>query len=465
MKTLIFFIGLVLVTSVFMGSFAQEPTMTLTFTADNSGQNVPLNSILIENLTQGGETTIFAPDTILVINYVVGIGENETIGANVFTVFQNYPNPMEGQTTVNLYLPGRENVLITISDIFGRDIFRQEYMLDYGKHSFTFLPGKENLYFLTARLKHQSRTIKMFNSPSNTHGFGISNLEYSGQHNGIEYYKSGNNLNSFVFDQGDQLRFTASSALGERTIIDTPSGDQTYTFRYGSGGQPCPGMPTIADIEGNTYNTVLIGSQCWMKENLKTTQYSNETPIENLTNNSDWQNNTTGAFAWYNNDIDWKDSYGALYNWYAVDNASGLCPTGWHVPTDAEWTQLVDYVVAQGFANHWDNPNGTGNALRSCRQVNSPLGGECNTSAHPRWEAHDTHHGFDEFNFSGFPGGNRYGNGSFDHIGYKGDFWSSTESFTDNAWYRDIWFGDGEVFRASNGEKDSGFSVRCLKDE
>ncbi|MBW6492907.1 MAG: fibrobacter succinogenes major paralogous domain-containing protein [Lentimicrobium sp.] len=455
----------VLMIGMIMGTFAQKPTMTLTFTADNNGQHVPLNSILIENLTQGGDTTLFSPDTILVINYVLGIGENETIGANVFTVFQNYPNPMEGQTTVNLYLPERENVLIIISDIVGRDIFKQEYMLDQGKHSFTFLPGKENLYFLTAWLKHQNQTIKMFNSPSNAHGFGICKLEYNGRQSGIEDYKSGNNTNNFVFDMGDLLRFTASSVLGERTIINTPSGDQNYTFQYGSGGQPCPGMPTITDIEGNVYNTVLIGEQCWMKENLKTTKYRNNTPIEYPgTDNDAWQNNTTGAYAWYNSDIGWKDSYGALYNWHAVNNATGLCPTGWHVPSDAEWTQLVDYVVAQGFPNQWDNPNGTGNALRSCRQVNSPLGGECNTSAHPRWEAHDTHHGFDEFSFSGFPGGVRYNVGSFATIGYYGYWWSSNEGSTDFAWFSSLNYDNSSVVKLGYG-KAHGLSVRCLRDE
>jgi uncharacterized protein (TIGR02145 family) len=89
-----------------------------------------------------------------------------------------------------------------------------------------------------------------------------------------------------------------------------------------------------------------------------------------------------------------------LYNWHAVNNANGLCPTGWHVPSDAEWTQLVDYVVAQGFPNKWDNPNGAGNALKSCRQVNSPLGGDCNTTSIPDGILMTTHHGFDEFGFS-----------------------------------------------------------------
>jgi hypothetical protein len=294
------------------GAFAQKPSMTLTFTADDNGQHVPLNSILIENLTQGGDTTLYAPDTVLVLNYVLGIGEDETIGANVFKLFQNYPNPMKGQTTVNLYLPKRENVLITISDMVGRDKYKQEYLLDYGKHSFTFLPGTENLYFLTARIGTQSQTIKMFNSRSNAQGEDYCKLEYNGQQSGTEDYKTRNNINNFVFDLGDQLHYTASSALGERTIIDSPLGDQTYTFQYGSGGMPCPGTPTVTDIDGNVYNTVQIGTQCWMKENLKTTTYSNGTPIPNVTDNQCMVNLTTGAYAWYNNDISWKDKYGSV---------------------------------------------------------------------------------------------------------------------------------------------------------
>jgi len=230
-----------------------------------------------------------------------------------------------------------------------------------------------------------------------------------------------------------------------------------------SGGFVC-GVSTITDVDGNVYNTVLIGNQCWMKENLKTTKYRNGTPIEYPgTDNNAWQNNTTGAYAWYNNDINWKDSYGALYNWHAVNNTNGLCPTGWHVPTDAEWTQLVDYVVAQGFPNQWDNPNGAGNALKSCRQVNSPLGGDCNTTEHPRWESHSTHHGFDEFGFSALPGGYRNTHGSFNYIGTDGNWWSSTELSSTYAWYRGMYYSYGYVHRYYLN-KTYGFSVRCLRD-
>ena len=132
------------------------------------------------------------------------------------------------------------------------------------------------------------------------------------------------------------------------------------------------------------------------------------------------------------------------------------------MPSDAEWTQLVDYVVAQGFPNQWTNPNGAGNALKSCRQVNSPLGGDCNTSIHPRWDEDVTHHGFDEFGFTGLPGGGRYADGFYE-VGWAGDWWSSTESSASDAWYRDMFFTDGSVYR-NDTNKALGFSVRCLRD-
>lgn len=166
--------------------------------------------------------------------------------------------------------------------------------------------------------------------------------------------------------------------------------------------------------DGQTYNTVQIGAQCWMKQNLKYLPAvvgpgtsSSTTPYYYVYGYTGTSVNTAKATANYQN-------YGALYNWPASLTA---CPTGWHLPSDAEWTQLTNYVVSQGYPNSSNDPNGAGNALKSCRQVNSPLGGVCNTMEHPRWGAHGTHHGFDEFGFSAFPGGSRYTSGTFHLIG------------------------------------------------
>lgn len=437
-----------------MSAMAQKATITLTFTADNNGQHMPLNSILIENLTQGGDTTLYAPDTVLVLDYVTGMNEVGSNSNNGFILSQNYPNPMKGKTIVRLWLPERNDILITISDIIGKEVVNQEFQLEQGTHLFTFYPGRESLYFLTVHANQICRTIKMFNSRGAVAFEGFCKLEYNSTKTGSGGYKARVMMNNFLFDLGDQLKYTASSVLGDQTLIDMPYGDQTYTFQYGSGGIPCPGMPTVIDIDGNQYNTVLIGTQCWMKENLKTTTFRDGTSIPNITGTNAWYLNTTGAYVWYDNDISWKDKYGTLYNWYATVNPNGLCPTGWHVPTYEEWTNLTDYI---GGLN---SPHG--DELKSCRQVNSPQGGGCETSEHPRWEQHNTYYGTDDYGFSGLPGGARMISGGYLYLGNKGYWWTSTDIYS-YAWYRYLNY-DSDAVHGGYYSRRFGYSVRCLRD-
>ncbi len=224
-------------------------------------------------------------------------------------------------------------------------------------------------------------------------------------------------------------------------------------------GQPGQG---VTDIDGNFYPSVVIGNQEWMAENLKTTKYRNGVAIDYPgSNNSEWQNNTTGAYAWHNNDIDWKDIYGALYNWHAVNNNFGLCPVGWRIPSNDDWDELRNYLVDQGYPND-DLINGAGNALKSCRQVSSPLNGNCDTSEHPRWDSNSSHYGTDLFGFSALPGGKRNSSGSFYGIGFYGSWWSATEYGGPYSGYR--WLGnDVGFFGFNNGGKGDGLSVRCVR--
>lgn len=123
-----------------------------------------------------------------------------------------------------------------------------------------------------------------------------------------------------------------------------------------------------------------------MSENFKTTRYNNGKPILNAANSSQWENNTNGAYSIYNN------AYGFLYNWFAVNNDNGICPEGWRVPIKEEWNELINYL------RNYDNiiSSNVGNRLKSCRQVNSPLGGECDTDAQPRWNTDELHFGRDQ---------------------------------------------------------------------
>ncbi|GET29349.1 fibrobacter succinogenes major paralogous domain-containing protein [Prolixibacter sp. SD074] len=203
------------------------------------------------------------------------------------------------------------------------------------------------------------------------------------------------------------------------------------------------------DADGNVYSTVVIGDQKWFAENLKTTRYNDGTPIPNVLSDTDWASLTTGAYAWYENDeATYKNAYGALYNWYAV-NTGKLCPTGWHVPTNAEWETLIDYAGGKIAA---------GGELKSTRTA---------PDAHPRWESPNIAAN-DEYGFSALPGGYRlYFVGTFDgtffDVGNLGDWWSSTETDATYAWTRSMSYEFGSVARSPSNKK-YGYSVRCLRD-
>jgi uncharacterized protein (TIGR02145 family) len=199
---------------------------------------------------------------------------------------------------------------------------------------------------------------------------------------------------------------------------------------------------TVTDIDGNTYNTVQIGTQIWMSENLKTSRYRNGGSIPYVVGNSDWQALTTGAWSNYNHDAANDPIYGKLYNWYTTLGDT-LCPTGWGVPTDAEWTILTTYLGGESVA---------GGKMKS---VGTAYWNDPNTGA------------TNESGFSVLPGGARSSIGSFANISYVAFFWSATEFDNTNAWNRGLGNNNGYVIRnlnIVNSSKSSGASVRCLRD-
>lgn len=208
---------------------------------------------------------------------------------------------------------------------------------------------------------------------------------------------------------------------------------------------------TVKDIDGNVYHTVTIGTQTWMVENLKVTKYRNGDPIPNVTDATAWGNLSTGAWCNYNNDATNNTKYGKLYNWYAVFDSRNIAPVGWHVPTDAEWTTLTDYVaahlgtsisVAKALAATTDwTTSTTDGAIGNNLSINNSSG------------------------FSAFPGGYRAINGTFLLVGNDGFWWRSEGGYTDTAWYRHMSCKSGGVWVSGNyGNGKSSFSVRCVKD-
>ena len=268
-------------------------------------------------------------------------------------------------------------------------------------------------------------------------GLGSFSCELTGLEEGTTYYVRAYAVNSVGTAYGNQVSFTTNAAP-----------------------QPCPGAATVTDYDGNTYNTVQIGQQCWMKENMKTTHYSDGTSIP--------LGNTTSynvAYRYYPNDSSSNVSaYGYLYNLKAVmrnsspsssnpSGVQGICPMGWHVPSDAEWTQLTDYVSNQSqyvcgssstyIAKALASTTGWISSTYNCAVGNAPANNNAT-------------------GFSAVPAGGCF-RGDFNDFGSRAYFWSAAQRGGNNAWCRNL-RSDSSSVNSSRINKVDGFSVRCLRD-
>jgi uncharacterized protein (TIGR02145 family) len=253
----------------------------------------------------------------------------------------------------------------------------------------------------------------------------------------------------YVFEYATDTLFTFVCPVSGCTDESASNYNPEAVIEDGScayGPLECGGASTVT-FDGYTYELVVIGDQCWFAENLRTEHYANGDAIPGELNNSEWSNTTEGAQAVYNNDASNLADYGRLYNWYAVDDARGLCPTGWHVPTDGEFMTLE---MELGMSESEANSTGYRGTDQGNQMKSSP-------SDDPSWDGTNTS------GFSALAGGYRNNVGYFNDGGNLGAFWSSSPYGT-FAWYRKLNSGNAEVYRYYSNPRN-GFSVRCVRDE
>ncbi len=270
--------------------------------------------------------------------------------------------------------------------------------------------------------------ITLTTKTSDNNGIGAFSSSITGLSANATYYVRAYATNSVGTAYGNEISFTTHAA-------------QLFS--------------TVTDIDGNVYHEVTIGTQTWMVENLKTTKYRNGDAIPYVADNATWSALTSGAQAAYNNDAANATKYGLLYNWYAVADSRNIAPTGWHVPTDAEWTTLENYLIANGYnfdgrttynniakslaaTTDWYTSTGIGNIGNDLTQNNTS-------------------------GFSALPGGYRYLNGQFYYLLSFSNWWSSSASSATTAWYRNLASYEASSYYSTEG-KANGFSVRCIKD-
>jgi uncharacterized protein (TIGR02145 family) len=213
---------------------------------------------------------------------------------------------------------------------------------------------------------------------------------------------------------------------------------------------------TLKDIDGNVYRTVTIGEQLWMAENLKTTKYCNGDSIRTTSPATlDITSESTPKYQWAydGNEINIA-IYGRLYTWYAVIDSRNICPSGWHVPTDAEWTILTDYLTNNGYGYKGNRDEISKSMAATSGWTTNYIDGNVGNDQMSN----------DKSGFSAFGGGYRYGNGAFNGFGSFGYWWSATEVYATTALYRNLSYYHNDVYRDSSS-KQNGISIRCIKNK
>jgi len=369
-----------------------------------SGVTNVVGTVKVDNLTSGATVTLNGEDVLHLIP-AVGIGtldnNNETLHI--------YPNPMAEQAMLTFVASESGNVVIGIFDLSAKTVCQFSSMLSTGIHSFRISGISRGMYFVKVTGINYNYSTKLISQ---------SNLQSTAR---IEYVSSvknpaSNQLKNITatidmpYTDGDQLLYTGSSGIYSTIVTDVPISSKTITFNF----------VACTDNDGNNYTTVQIGTgksvaQIWMAENL---------------------NYSTGNSWCYDNNSSNCNTYGRLYDW---QTALGACPSGWHLPSDAEWTALTDFLGGESIAGGKMKEAGTAH-------WSSPNTGATNSSG-----------------FTALPGGYRPNTGgSFNGLTLYAYFWSSTENSSTHAWSRYLYYDTEDVGR-NYVTKPYGFSARCLQ--
>lgn len=437
MKTKILLSFLIL--GIIISAFGQN--LELGFTALDSTTNVQLDSIKIMNRTQSVDTVLYWPDTVLIL-YHVGIIDNLDKNTN-FHIQQNYPNPVVDLTTININMPEKSDVNLTITDILGRQVINIKRQLEKGSHEFSFKPGNAEIYLFSVTIKNTTQSIKILNASQGTDKH--CSLNYIGNTSTRLQTKS-TISQAFSFTLGDILLYIGYFDTLQSGIQDSPEISEDYSFQFAS-NIPCPGMPTI-DYDGQIYNTVQIYSQCWFKENLNV-----GTKINSNINPTD--NDTIEKYCFGNNAY-YCNGWGGLYFWNELMNytyetgGQGICPDGWHIPDDLDW-QILEGLADSEYNiedPEWRNSDWRG----------SDAGGNLKQTGTISWTPPNTG-ATDALGLTVLPAGYFVQN-DFWGLGYKGIYWSSD---SDYKYYRHMDWNQ-KMIKKGNGGDGLAISVRCVKD-
>ena len=447
-------------------------TVTISFTGrDTANRHLQLDRVEVKNLAEGWQTILFWPDTVLTMHVGTGIADAGAMATSALQLSSSSANPFHGTATADLVVKEPGKATMEVTDISGRTVASlREAPLQPGTHRLRVTLSTTGVYFLTAWMHGTSATLKLVNSGEG----GQNAIEHTG-HNQTFAAAKGDIYNTFHL--GDPMEYIGYATFNgtpveSQHIVQNQSTSEFLTLQFASAsetndGLPCLGTPTVTDQDGNVYNTVQLGNQCWMKENLRVTHYSDGTAIPMGDSTS-----LTLPYRYCPDDNTANvTSYGYLYNWPAVmhglgsSNANpsgvlGVCPKGWHVPSYAEWEQLINHVGSQSAYQCNNSSFKIAKALASQTTWQFSAYDPCCPGYDPSTN--------NATGFSAITAGSYSNIGTNYHVffGFGGEahFWSTTESGCQNRVYSThISHGSIMVSDNINSDKHQGYSVRCVR--
>jgi len=349
-------------------SLAAQSDVTLTFSCQTEDSiYVQPDSIVVQNVDRNWSDRIFYPDTVYQLVVGTDVPENVVIDGVVVS-----PNPFRGETTVRFALEREGDVLVEVFDLAGRTLATATAIPNEpGIYTFRTTLSQKGIYLLFVKQAGKTAAAKLVNiGKGNRDALDLQSFVVGF---GKAEPSSGKGVSAYPFQLGDKL-IVNGYASGEvsKDVVLHPIENDSVELIFGcpmqGDGLPCPNTPAVTDYDGNTYTTVKVGCQCWLKENLRTTHYADGTEIS-----------LGGDVATYTEPEYWDhpecnitlQERGYLYNWFAVMKSKpelgdvdtivqGICPDGWHVPSIEDWSQMIDYMNehTEYLCNGWLGQNG-----------------------------------------------------------------------------------------------------------
>ncbi|HNQ69323.1 MAG TPA: FISUMP domain-containing protein [Bacteroidales bacterium] len=431
--------------------------------AKHENTPVELDTIIIENLNNGSTANLYDLP-IGHTNYEINLSQ----GAEVNSIFQNTVNNPSFRVIANeiglcsftVFSDKSNNLKAELFDIKGQLLHSANNQLNSGANSFEFYNGFAGMCIMKLTTESNIYSIKVIGDGNSNTSLIKTGSQESDILNTSKRIKS-----EFTYNIGDTIKITAKKInYHSNTIVIEPENDENYKIYISC---PCTGIPTVTDFDGNIYNTVQIGNQCWMKGNMNTTHYADGTEMLDGTGVEDWAGTYLSSKYYFNYNDNPANSVkcGKLYTWaaaingYVTDNdellygvRKGICPDGWHVPSDEEWLELEMYVddsITIGTSFTWGfRGYDAGTKLKSSID----------------WQDYTN---TDMFGFCAIPCGKKdysflshtYDFSSFAELSF---FWTAS-AYGGNGIGRRLFYDSKQISR-ENQPASSGYSVRCIKD-